>query len=400
MIVVGGSYTESVLYPTPSSEFMGSGVRAALMLGGKVEAMITYATDDETELLADVLPFVPVLKSVERSTKVEFRYLDTALPPDILRLPSAAPEPLQCVYPESDVLAFGVAEQPMGYRITARRVVFDPQAPAHASAALLAKISADQIAVCANRREARRMTGYDSPTDAAMELLRQPHVEAVVVKCGALGYLTADHSGMAWHHAEPTLTVNALGSGDIFSSVFAREWFAGRPVAEAAAIASSAVATSADGTMLLAARRPLPLQAGYSPKVYLAGPFFTLSERWLVEQARAALTGLGARVFSPIHDVGPGDIEVAKKDLDGLDDCDVVFALLDGMDPGTIYETGWAARESIPIVGHSSEPHHKETKMLVGMGAEVHTDLTAALYRTIWAGQGLALTAGVYERAS
>ena len=400
MIVIGGSYTETVLYPTTSTEFMGSGVRAAVTLGGAVDALVTYATAEETALLTGVLPFVTAVKALKRPTEVEFRYLDSALPPDILRISRESVEAVPGSFPTADVLAFGLAEHPAGYPLTARRVVFDPQAPTHATPDLLDSITAEHIAVCANRREARRMTGHDVPAEAAAELLRRPHVDAVVVKCGALGYLTADHSEMTWHHATPTLAVKALGSGDIFSSVFAREWFAGRTVVEAATSASSAVATSVDGSVLLTAPRPLPLHPGYAPKVYLAGPFFTLAERWLVEQTRAALTGLGARVFSPIHDVGPGDVEVAKKDLEGLDDCDVVFALLDGLDPGTIYETGWAARENIPIVGHSSEPHRKETKMLVGMGAEVHTDLTAAMYRAIWAGQGLALTPGVHEGAS
>jgi nucleoside 2-deoxyribosyltransferase len=85
--------------------------------------------------------------------------------------------------------------------------------------------------------------------------------------------------------------------------------------------------------------------------VYLAGPFFSLAERWLVETSRAVLAGLGASVFSPLHDVGVGGDEVAAPDLDGLRRADAVFALLDGWDPGTVYEVGWAHREDLPVVG-------------------------------------------------
>ena len=41
-------------------------------------------------------------------------------------------------------------------------------------------------------------------------------------------------------------------------------------------------------------------------KVYLAGPFFSMGQRWLVDEARRCLGELGMDVFSPFHDIGPG----------------------------------------------------------------------------------------------
>ncbi|MBT2474873.1 nucleoside 2-deoxyribosyltransferase [Microbacterium sp. ISL-103] len=395
MIVVGGSYLETVLYPTFSSTLIGSGVRAASTLGTDATHLVTIATPSEAKMVSPQLAATTKLQLTERGDSVDFRYLDLALPPQVVGLPASMQGTVECDFPDDDVLAFGLAELPEGYPVTARRVVVDPQSPGSASARFLEQIDAEQIAVCANRKEARLITGLDDPMDAARALLDRPCVKAVVVKCGALGYVVADASAVTWVHATPSLLVRALGSGDVFSAVFAREWFAGVCAADAASTASAAVASSATGPGTSPPRANLPLHPGYAPKVYLAGPFFTLAERWLVERVRSILAGIGARVFSPIHDVGPGDIEVAQKDLDGLDSCDVVLALLDGFDPGTIYETGWAARESIPIVGFASEQHSKETKMLVGMGAEVHSDLTTALYRAVWAGQGLALTPGI-----
>lgn len=398
MIVVGGSYGETVLYPRAEHDFVGSGVRAAAALGPSAEMLLTIATSAEAEQVRTRIPDTPVA-TVARDRTVEFQYLDAALPPRVEGLPAALATELRCSHPLADVLAFGLAELPSGYPITARRIVLDPQAPLTASMDILDQLTADRIAVCANRKEAFRMTGRGSPIDAAAELLASRNVEAVVVKCGALGYVVADSSGSEWHHAIPTMAVRTLGSGDLFSSIFAEAWFGGASTRDAAASASAAVARAMQVSTEPVSAASLPLPPGYAPKVYLAGPFFTLGERWLVERVRAALTGLGARVFSPIHDVGPGDIEVAQKDLDGLDQCDVVFCLLDGFDPGTIYESGWAARENIPVVGFTSEPHPKETKMLVGMGAEMHTDLTTAMFRAIWAGQGLSLTAGVHTGA-
>ena len=61
--------------------------------------------------------------------------------------------------------------------------------------------------------------------------------------------------------------------------------------------------------------------------------FSALLTARLVETCRTVLMGLGARVFSPLHEVGPGGDEVARRDLDGLDRCDAVLALLDGWGP-------------------------------------------------------------------
>lgn len=59
---------------------------------------------------------------------------------------------------------------------------------------------------------------------------------------------------------------------------------------------------SAEG---LAAFSPSPIKLsqafieGGNRKVYLAGPFFTLAQLWLVEQARRNLSDLGLDVFPP-----------------------------------------------------------------------------------------------------
>jgi nucleoside 2-deoxyribosyltransferase len=77
--------------------------------------------------------------------------------------------------------------------------------------------------------------------------------------------------------------------------------------------------------------------------VYLAGPFFDLAQVWLIEQARANLREMGLEVFSPYHDIGLGSAnDVVAKDLEGIDASHLVFAIADGLDPGTLYEIGYA----------------------------------------------------------
>ena len=79
---------------------------------------------------------------------------------------------------------------------------------------------------------------------------------------------------------------------------------------------------------------------------------------------------------------------MAALDLAGLDRAAAVLALLDGWDPGTLYEVGWAQRKGLPVVCYLQGMQREGAKMLVGSGAELHDDLSTALYRAAWAGQG------------
>lgn len=47
----------------------------------------------------------------------------------------------------------------------------------------------------------------------------------------------------------------------------------------------------------------------------MAGPFFTMADRWLIEEAKFQLEKFGANA-SPLHDVGYGKSEfIVKEDL-------------------------------------------------------------------------------------
>lgn len=141
--------------------------------------------------------------------------------------------------------------------------------------------------------------------------------------------------------------------------------------------------------------RPIPealRQQSFEPltpgkgTVYLAGPFFDIGQRWLVEEANDYLLEMGANVFSPVHEVGPGPADiVAPEDIKGLERSDVVFAILNGMDPGTIFEVGYAVKKGIPVVGLAQNVRLEDLKMMEGTGCEIHSDFASAIYRAIWA---------------
>lgn len=89
-------------------------------------------------------------------------------------------------------------------------------------------------------------------------------------------------------------------------------------------------------------------------KVYFAGPLFTLAERnWNVE-AKLLLEELGHDVWLP-QEKEPREktaTSIFLIDKDGIDQADVVVAVMDGSDPdsGTCWECGYAYALKKPVI--------------------------------------------------
>ena len=84
-------------------------------------------------------------------------------------------------------------------------------------------------------------------------------------------------------------------------------------------------------------------------KVYFASPWFTPEQEEREARLKAKLRSLGFDVHSPKETAVCGaisDPETRKAIFDGninaILDCDVVFAITDGKDMGTIWEAGYA----------------------------------------------------------
>lgn len=143
-----------------------------------------------------------------------------------------------------------------------------------------------------------------------------------------------------------------IGSGDVFTTVFSYYWFKGLSPVEASMKASQAAAVycESDGDFenipsLLKTNEFCEFIPSHKGRVYLAGPFFTLSEKLFVAECRDMLMAMGMDVFSPYHDVGEGKAEkVVPKDIAAIEDCNCLFAILDGMDSGTLFEVGYAVK--------------------------------------------------------
>ena len=408
MIIVGGTYHEHVTMPE-HDELAGSGLRAAACLGPGRAQLVTAIDEPTAPVARSAATTVGVdANMIERDEPVGFHYFSPVTAPSIDG--PAATHEASLIADGETVLMFGMVES--GPRdIHARQLVVDPQRPRDLTKLDLTGVQADTITVVANAREIAALAGgADDLEAAAQHVMGATEAYAVIVKDSARGCLVLTNDGASNRVGPyPTRSVWPLGSGDVFAAAFAYAWDQGAEPMEAARVASNAAAwwcgtratvippqvlTGALVSEVLADAGPELAVPDDTRLIYLAAPFFTLSDRWLVETCRSVLLGLGARVFSPMHDVGPGGDEVAARDLDGLDRAHAVLALLDGWDPGTVYEVGWAHRKGLPVVGFLHGPSHEGTKMLVGTGAELHQDISSALYRVAWAAQGLQLAPG------
>lgn len=394
MIIIGGTYREVCKFPY-RSRMMGSGLRAGCLLSGiEKELQLFSAVDDlsSTSAKATAGSFPFSIEWIPRSSPITFNYFASLFPP-ILEGYDAVADKIH-VTDAQNALVFGMVETDA--TINADSIVYDPQQPDLPLSTDKNRFKCARLAIVANKAEVISLGGSGDYKKASCNVLSASGAEAVVTKLGARGAMITTRKYQEEIGPRPTSFTMPIGSGDAFSAGFAWAWSTQNadPV-EAAEIGSAAasiyVSTETlplDIDVLHKARADKEKLEAKEVQVYLAGPFFTISEMWLVEQLYSEIANLGAKVFSPFHHVGAGGLEVAQKDLKGLKSCDSVFALLDHLDSGTIFEIGWAIKAGIPVVGFSSTPHPEAFKMLCGSGVEWHDDLSTAVYRSIWRGMG------------
>ena len=327
MHIAGGLYRETCLVPDWTAEY-GSGGRAAAAVARLSPATVLHAYaptlgssgQDALERLGVELRLQP------SSHGIAFAYFHPLSTPHIEPRRSAMVRHAPIEASGEAVLRFGFLE---GEAIVhANRAVYDPQTSV--SPAMFADngSSADQLAFVLNEAEARALSGRSDVREAAAALLQQGAADVIVVKGGARGALIVERGGaMAEVPAYRSERVFKIGTGDVFSSVFALEWAERKqPASLAAERASLSVAAyCASGILPLTAdaqtpREPVTLEE--TPVVLLDGAVDTIGRRFVMEEARSSLLELGARVACPALDgaatIGPASIRSALVIGEGL----------------------------------------------------------------------------------
>jgi hypothetical protein len=393
LTIVGGIYVERCIQPLWDAIY-GSAGRAAhaarSLIPGRImlHSYVCPAVKPQAEHMASDCDANLVPSPSEHC--VSFSYLHPMSVP-IIRPSLEHIKVHSAIQVKGDVvLRFGMLEGDAV--VDADIAVYDPQSAFDATSFDANGSRARRLAVVMNRHEAEQVTGQADPTQAANSLIASGSAEVVIVKMGGSGAVVTTRNGVSVVPAYRTSHVWKVGSGDVFSATFAALWGChGMDPQEAADLASRAVAFYCDTRTL-----PVPSVADLKAlsyesvaptigTVYLAAPFFDLGQRWLVEESRSQLLALGASVFSPLHEVGPGPASIiGPADIAGLEGADAVFAILNGLDPGTIFEVGYAVKKGIPVVCFAQNVSVESLKMVEGTGCEVLDDFVSALYRTIW----------------
>ncbi|WP_116807340.1 PfkB family carbohydrate kinase [Steroidobacter cummioxidans] len=396
--IVGGVYWEHCVHPH-WNEIYGSAGRAALAIAefGTPVVLHTYVGADALQVINDKGAWLDTFQVSPTMvpTTVGFTYLYDMAVPDIRGIPERPHAPLTLT--EDKVVRFGMLEGDAV--VHAKWAVYDPQNVRNGQPFGTNGSTAEHLALILNTDEASQMAGIPGahPNQTAPVLAQQQNAELVIVKMGPEGAFIWTPTETAQVPAFRTNRVWKIGSGDCFVAHFANAWMhEGKTPVEAAEIASRATAYYCETqgfptSDLLAQRRFSPVQLGAdyptnAPRqVYLAGPFFDLPQVWMVHQARANLLGMGLKVVSPYHDIGLGSAEdVVERDLEGIRASDLVLAITDGLDAGTIYEIGYARALNKPVIVYSERHKGESLKMMEGSGCIICDDYTTALYSTLW----------------
>lgn len=429
LTVVGGTYKEICLSPSWHATF-GSGLRAAVAISNICDStrLITYMTTEEQQRLE---PFIEqhqiAVFPKTRKSRIEWQYDYSGGSPRLLTdgPPKELLDGLYCPPRRSDsgtteldnVLLYGTVESDQPHMIEGRRLVYDPQSGLRSRALQSDRRRVSETAIVLNLTEAKavaldlgnKRAQKSSPRMLARYILNKHPADVVVVKNGTLGAHVVAISGE--EELVPAYIVSkyfGIGTGDVFSAVFAALWGEQRvnPV-DAARQSSVAVAhyCSTDGIL------PLPpdiaglekiyptinmarikesgaLSMRHVKPVYLAGPFFTISEQWLIQTVRDGLLANNVRVWSPLHDAGriPNDAdyedtaEYVKKDIAAIDRCNVLLAVMEHPDPGTLFEIGYAQAKGKQVVVYLANPKASDLTMMTGTNCHVEQDLSTAIY--------------------
>jgi len=394
--ITGGTYQEQCLLPDFNMKF-GSGLRACHAIHAlDKNTVIEFHTfsSKENELFLDMFEAAYKIKTHKypAADSIGFYYDYPLRTPIIYPRPDLITRADDIVFEADHILCFGMLEG--NACVKGKKVVYDPQSPVCPKSFSKTKSQADELAIVINFKEAQKISQKKTVEDIRNYFFDIEKVDVLVIKMGPKGAMVYTANDQTVIPVYKTGAVWPIGSGDVFAAIFAYHWMeGGRSAIEAANSASFSTAIYCNSRNFRFEYaedqqniEPIQIREFPAGQVYLAGPFFTFSQKWLINEVLNNLTHLGMKVFSPLHEVGLGEpgSDVAKKDLDGLDQCTIVFAILDGLDSGTLVEIGYALKMGIPVIAYVENETNENLTMLVGTGCTIEKDLTTALYKCLW----------------
>ncbi|MGJ8716136.1 MAG: PfkB family carbohydrate kinase [Maribacter stanieri] len=391
--VIGGTYRE-IDYDDISLELFGSGFRCSKFLLEN-ECNVQFFTSGNSETLTFLKENQKVYKKLkincnEYNELITFKYSFALDQPDIYPNPLRITKTNDINVKDKNVIAYGMLET--DFNIIAEKVVYDPQTslkPIQYSDFGKAK----ELVYIINLNEAYSLASSKNITDIKTYFFESEGAKAFIIKNGPFGATLYYGKNEYNIPAYITENVSKIGSGDIFTSSFGYYWMEKKLSLEESAInASKSTSFYCDKKAYIDCSKPTQFEykefqyIDLSKKqIYLASPFFSLAELILIDKIRSVFLAFGIKVFSPFHDIGLGDdISIAKKDILGIEDSDIIFCVFDNLDPGTLVESGYSLSKEKKIIGYHRTCDEANLLMLKPGDFKCYKNLTTAIYKTIW----------------
>jgi hypothetical protein len=389
--VIGGTYRE-IEYDDISMEIFGSGFRCCKFLLEN-SCKVQYYTSGNKEVERYLNENKKVYQSfdfqlTETIELITFKYSFALDYPQILPNIRSISKTDDIIVGSGDVICYGMMES--DFKINCNKVVYDPQTAIHPKS--FATIgTATELVYIVNLSEARSISGEEEFEKIKNYFFNVEKAKALIIKNGPHGAKLFYADNEILIPSFITDRVSKIGSGDIFTSSFGYYWMEKNlPLEDCAILASKSTASYCnakvyvDATVFDFGYKEFKTNDITNKQIYLAAPFFTIAELILIDKIRTAFLDFGVKVFSPFHDVGFGNHEsVAKQDLDGLKKSDIVFAVFDNLDSGTLIESGFALAIDKKIIGYHRTCSDSDLLML-RPGIKIFDHLTSAMYQTIW----------------
>jgi hypothetical protein len=383
MIVAGGVYVETCATP-PSRTLMGSAGRAAVALLGRetVELHTFHPPDLFKDVLVNFVPLGIEVRLHASGARVEFEYLYPLSRPRISPVPLPASGSVAVT--GRSVLRFGCLEG--NFVVDAATAVFDPQSGAAPDRFRANGSRAERLALVLNALEARLLSARSDLATAAADLMRTEGASVVVVKDGPAGAHVFEADRVARHvPAFDARGANKVGSGDVFSAMFAHLWHRGEASAVEAAHEASRHAAHYVSTRVLPCPDALPPAAPRAmrpdPRILVLADADTTASAWLVGEALDGLRQLGAHAAHFRTDSDPshaGSVEAIR-----WDDWDVVVALVTSREDGALRAAAIAVGRGKRVVALAERAGTADAAREAG--CDVSGDLASLLYGSTWA---------------
>lgn len=376
MHIAGGLYRELCDMPFWDATF-GSGGRAAVAIsrqGPSVE-LHTYASSADQLAVAALRSEGIGLNINSRPSPIAFAYFHPLSAPHIQPgYPEIARQAPISVTGEA-VIRFGFLEGDAV--VTADKAVYDPQTWRNPIAFGANGSKANELALVLNELELRHATGIAELEQAAAHLMHLQSAAIVVVKKGVRGAAVIERSGRVSHvPAYRSSKIFKIGTGDVFSAIFALNWAErGLGAVKAADIASRCVSmycasrTYKFDENLLMQLCPVSSRACFS--IHLEGSAESLGQRFALEEARHVLRELGMDVYCP-----------SLESREAIENPDALLVIDDGLDSNALSRIAHATMSAIPIV---TLHERVSTKLSIPESTWVTDDFTTAMYFAAWA---------------